>query len=204
MATIAAVSQVGESIVAMLRARRDLMATADQLGPVPAAVEISQLSLSKLTAGETPKSGLTLTCYQLATSDQPPIRPKTPGEPPRPEIALELHYLLASWSSKPDEEQGTLAWALLELSAHQMFDRALLKGADVWERDETLQVVALPVSNEQLAKLWDATGQKMRLSATLAARILRVRRALETDREVVVASRFGFFDTDPMEVELAK
>ncbi len=203
MATLAAVNQVGESIVAMLRARRDLMAKANQLGPVPAAVEISQLSLAKLVSGEAPKTGLTLTCFHLGTSDQPPVRPKIPGEPQRPEIALELHYLLASWSPKPEEEQGTLAWALLELSAHQLFDRALLKGDGMWERDETLQVVATPTAAEPLAKIWDATGQKLHLSATVVARILRVRRSLEADREVVVASRFGFSDADPLELEPA-
>ena len=203
MATLAAVSQVGESIVAMLRARRDLMAQSGQLGPVPPAVGVSQLALAKLVGGEAPKAGLTLTCYHIGASDQPAVRPKVPGQAPRPEIALELHYLLASWSAKPEEEQASLAWALLELSAHQMFDRSLLKGEGMWERDESLQVVATPTSGEQMAKLWDGTGHKMRLAATLTARVLRVRRALEADSEVVVASRFGFSDTDPLEAEPA-
>jgi len=38
MATLAAVNQVGESIAAMLRSRRDLLAAAGQLAPVPAAL----------------------------------------------------------------------------------------------------------------------------------------------------------------------
>ena len=39
MAALAAVNSVGESVVALLRARRDLLAAEAQLGPVPAALD---------------------------------------------------------------------------------------------------------------------------------------------------------------------
>jgi len=49
MASIAAVNSVGESVVGLLRARRDLLAAEGRLGPVPAALEIAHASLSRLT-----------------------------------------------------------------------------------------------------------------------------------------------------------
>lgn len=44
MAAIAAINSVGESVVALLRARRDLLAAEGRLGPVPAALEIAHAS----------------------------------------------------------------------------------------------------------------------------------------------------------------
>ena len=198
MATLAAVNQVGESIVGLLRARRDLLAAEGNLAPVPNALDISHLSLGRLATMAEPTSGLTITCYRLAMSDHP--TPRTTSR--RPEtgatIALDLHYLMAAWPSGTADEQAIMTWAMLELAAHPVLDRSLLLGANVWERDETVQIAPDSIPDDALFRVWDAIQHKYRLSTTFRARVVRVRYGPAEAWPPVVATRLGYADADPL------
>jgi hypothetical protein len=195
MAAIAAINSTGESIVGLLRARRDLLAAEGRLGPVPAALAIAHVSLAQLaTAASPPSAGLTLCCTRIAMSDHP--RPRTrPGDAT---IAVELHYLLAAWSSAPLEEQSILVWAMLELAAHPVLDRSVLAGAGIWERDETVQIVPETATDDALFRLWAALQIKYRLSTTFRARVIRIGHGATPDWPAVAATRFGFADADAL------
>ena len=194
MATLAAVNSVGDSLVALLRARRDLLAAEGRLAPVPAALEIAHASLSRLATAAAPTAGLTLSCTRIAMSDHP--RPR--GGATGPGIAVELHYLLAAWSTPPIEEQSTLAWAMLELAAHPVLDRTVLLGAGIWDRDETVQIVPDTSSEDALFRLWGALQINYRLSTTFRARVIRIGYAAQPEWPPVVATRFGFADSDAL------
>ena len=194
MAQVAAVQWAGESIVQLLRARRDLGAAAGTLGTVPANLDIAQHTVAKLSTATIPTSGLGLVCFSMIPSDHRAGAIRTPDAPPRAEIALELVYLLVSWSAKAEEEQANLAWAMLELSSLSVLDASTLKGGAVWEPGETLQIAPEPMAPEDQFKLWDALGQKYRLSTALRVRVLRLRGPLGPDHPAVVASRFGLAD----------
>lgn len=194
MAAIAAVNSVGESIVALLRARRDLLAAEGQLGPVPAALEIAHASLSRLATVALPTAGLTLTCTRISMSDHP--RPRT--QPGNATLALELHYLLTSWSSAPLEEQSILAWAMLELTSYPVLDRSVLVGNGIWERDETVQIVPETATDDALFRLWTALQVKYRMCTTFRARVVRIGHGDQPTWPAVVATRFAFADADPL------
>jgi hypothetical protein len=194
MATLAAVNQVGESLVALLRARRDLLGAEGRLGPVPAAVNIAQASLAQLGTSPAPTGGLTITCYRVVLSDHQV--PKPAAAPVM--LALELHYLLAAWSPTGADEQALLTWAMLELAAHPVLDRSLLLGAGVWDRAETVHVSFDRQGEDQLFRIWDALQIKLRLSATFRARVLRIGLEPGQDALPVVATRLGFADADPL------
>jgi hypothetical protein len=194
MAGLGAINQVGESLVALLRARRDLLGAEGRLGPVPPAVEIAHVSLARLASAATPTAGLTLTPYRIALSEhQTPRAATSPAT-----LALELHYLLAAWSPTGADEQALLGWAMLELAGHPVLDRSLLLGTGVWERDETVQVVLDRQSEDALFRVWDSLQQKLRLSITFRARVIRI--GLEPGQGAlpVVATRFGHADADPL------
>lgn len=195
MARLAAIPRLGESITALLRMRRDLAAQANNLAPVPASIEITQTSIAKLASGQLPTTGLGLLCFDMIRSEHSaPIR-RSPTESPRPEIALELLYLLIAWSAKPEEEQAALAWAMLELDAHAVLDASILRGgSDVWEAGETVQLAPEPMEAEEKYKLWEALGHKVRLAQAYRARVLRVRLPGQADTLPVVTSRFGLSD----------
>jgi hypothetical protein len=197
MATLAAVNQVGESIAAMLRSRRDLLAAAGQLAPVPAALDISQVSLSRLATVAEPTAGLTITCYRIGYSDHP--TPKIVGRnvASGATVSLELSYLLAAWSAPPVDEQSIIAWAMLELAAHPVLDASLLLGTNVWEQTETVQVVPDTTTDDDLFRLWHTLQHKYRLSTTFRARVVRIGHGPQDNWPPVVATRFGYASTDP-------
>lgn len=198
MAGLAAVNQLGESIVAMLVARRNLLAADGKLGPVPAALAISQLPLSKLAGGAEPAAGLTLSCVRVAMSDYPSQRSSARDPAAAASIALEVSYLATAWGSGASgDEHSILTWAMLELAAHPVLDRSVLTGpAGTWEPEETIQIVPETLSDDALFRLWGAVQHKLRLSTTFRARVLRINYGPADDWPNVVATRFGFAPVD--------
>jgi hypothetical protein len=199
MAGLAAVNQLGESLVGLLVARRNLLAAEDKLGPVPAALDISQLPLSKLaTAAAEPTAGLTLTCTRIAMSDHP--RPRQPARAvgDGATLALDISYLATAWGgSGGADEQSILSWAMLELVSRPALDRSvLLGGTDVWRPDEMVQIIPDATSDDALWRLWGALGHKLRLCACFTARVVRIGYGPGDDWPNVVATRFGFAPTD--------
>jgi Pvc16 N-terminal domain len=199
MASLAAVNMVGESIVALLRTRRDLLAADGLLGPVPATLDISQASLGRLATQPTPASGCTLTCYRVAMSDHP--TPRVSGSKPAANtvLAVDLHYLLTAWSSSADVEQAIISWSMLELLAYPVLDQSLLQGSGVWARDETIQLVPQALDMDALFRIWSALQLKYRLSTTFCARVVRISHGDTHDWLPVVATRFGFADAQQRE-----
>jgi len=198
MAGLGAVNQVGESIAALLRARRALLAAEDRLGPVPSSQDIAHVPLSKLTGTTPPASGLSISCYHVGRSDHVIAQMAARDPAASTGISLELSYLIASWSSTASDEQALLSWAMLELNRFPVLDRAQLLGTDEWSRDETVQIVPDDSDFDRLYRIWDALKQKYRLSATVRARVIRIGYGPLVDALPVAASRFAFAGADPL------
>lgn len=201
MAGLAAVNQVGESLVAMLRARRDLLSAEGRLGPVPPALEIAHASLSRLAVQPEPTTGCTLSCYRIMMSEHPVQRSPSLDAAAATTMAVDLHYLLAAWAPNAADEQAIVSWVMLELLAHSVLDAAMLPGDGSWGRDEYVNIVPDSMSNDELFRLWQALQHKYRLSATFKARVVRIGYGPTTEHLPVVASRFGFADTDALAME---
>ena len=202
MATLAAVNQVGESIAALLRARRDLLNSAGQLNSLPSSFDITHLSTGKL-ASAPPTAGLSITCYQIGPSEYQRQQPGVRNAAASTAVPLELRYLLAAWPAATADEQAMVAWALLELARHPVLDRSALLGAGVWQADEIIQVLPEVTQPETVFRIWDAFHQPYRLSFTFVARVVRIAFGAADEWPPVVASRFGFADTDPLAREPA-
>lgn len=191
MAAIGAVNMVGESIVGLLRDRRDLLGADGLLGPVPPALDISQASVGRLVTQPPPTSGCTITCYHMAMSDH--ATPRVPGRDAAraTTLALDLHYMLTSWSPVAEEEQAIVSWAMLELLAYPVLDRSLLRGANIWAADESVQIVPETFELDALLRIWSAMQLKYRLCATFCARVVRITHGQPFDWVPVVATRFA-------------
>jgi hypothetical protein len=195
MADIAAPHLVGESIVALLRARRSLLAEAGQLGMVPETQDIAHVPVAKLVSTTPPTSGLSLTCYHISRSDQAQGVIPSRGAGDSIGISLELHYLLACWAGTASEELAFMSWAMLELNRYPVLGAGQLLG-EGWAREESIQIAAGGENVEQLARIWDAMKLKYRLSATYRARIVRIGYGKSQDGPPVVASRNTFAHGD--------
>ncbi|SAK96395.1 hypothetical protein AWB81_05385 [Caballeronia arationis] len=198
MAGLAAINQLGESIVALLVARRNLLAAEGKLGPIAAALDISQMPLSKLASSPEPDAGLTISCLRIAFSDYPAPRAPSPDTAEATSIALEVSYLATVWSGgNAGDEQSILTWAMLELMARPSLDRSVLIGpAGTWEPDETVQLVPESLTDDALFRLWAALQRKLRTSMTFRARVLRIRYGPGPSWPNVVATRFDVADVD--------
>lgn len=198
MAGLGAVNQVGESIAALLRARRSLLAAEGRLGPLPASQDIAHVPLSTLNGTTPPASGLSITCYQIARSDHVIAQSASQDPSASTGISLELSYLIASWSSTASDEQSLLSWAMLELNRYPVLDKSQLLGGDIWSRDETVQIVPDDSDFDRLHRIWSTLKQKYRLSSTIKARVIRIGYGPSTDSLPVAASRFAFAGADPL------
>lgn len=197
MATVAAVNQVGETVVKLLRDRRDLLAAAGLLGDLPPAVDIAHVSMARIARDPEPAGGLTFTLYRIEPSEfQPPQRHGR--DPARPSsLGVDLLFLLSAWSATTQEEQTMMGWAMLELHRHPLLDRSLLTGDGVWEADEVIQLVHERVSDDTMFNLWDSLQRRYRLSTAYRARVVRL--IPDTDDAVwppVVSRRLGFAPAD--------
>jgi hypothetical protein len=199
VADLGAVNLVGESIAALLRSRRSLLADEGRLGPVPPSQDIAHVSIGKLIGNSPPTSGLSLTCYHVGRSDHPLGRMPEQDPSQGTGISLELSYLLASWSSTPSEEQSLLSWAMLELNRYAVLDKGQLLGGDSWGRGEQIQIVPEDADPDRLFRLWDGIKQKYRLSTLFKARIVRIGYGPARDSLPVTASRLSLAHGDPAE-----
>jgi hypothetical protein len=197
MAGLGAVALVGESIAALLRSRRSLLADENRLGPVPPSQDIAHISLAKLIGTTLPSSGLSLTCYHVGRSEHTVGRGPMQDPSKGAGVSLELSYLLASWAGTPTEEQSMLSWAMLELDRYAVLDKGQLVGGDEWERGESVQIVPDEPDPEKLFRIWEAVKQKYRLSTTFKARVIRIGYGKAEDALPVVASRLAFAHGDP-------
>lgn len=196
MAKIGAVNQVGESVVRLLNDRRALLNAAGQLGDLPGSVTISHISAAQLATNPEPTAGLTFMLYRLEPSDHQ--WPQRPGrEPQRPSVlGLDLLFLLTAWSPSPSDEQALMTWAMLELYRFPILDRSVLLGGDVWDREETVQLVHEPLIDDGLYRLWHVLQHRYRLSTAYRARVVRVQMPADGTFLPVVDKRLGFAPTE--------
>ncbi len=195
MADIAAPHLVGESIVALLRARRALLAETGQLGSVPATQDIAHVPVAKLVSNTPPTSGLSLTCYHLARAEQARPVAIAGGAGDAIGISLELHYLLACWAGTASDELALMSWAMLELNRFPVLGPGQLLG-NGWARSDSIQIAQTTDTIEQIGRIWEGFKAKSRLSATYRARIVHIGYGKQEDGPPVAASRFSFAHGD--------
>lgn len=183
MAGSGAVLSVGNSLVAYLTAVNALArGTSDH---IPASFQlVSSAEIADIT---TPEAGATVTFWLYRVGVDPylrnrPAAPRTGAGPVFP-LGLDLHYLVTAWAASAAREHEALAWVMRELYRHPVLDRSVLGPADVWHAYETVHLVPIELSTEDMMRIWDAIRPEYRLSPTWCARIDRL------DRRVLGAVR---------------
>lgn len=112
-------------------------------------------------------------------------------------LGLDLHLLLTVWADDADDEHILLAWAMRELHAHAFLDRSSLGPEAGWAVDEQINLAAVDLTPEEMARIWEAAHRGYRLSYAFLARIVRIDVDRTPDGAPVVATRFGFTDDVP-------
>lgn len=128
--------------------------------------------------------GLSLFLYRVHFNQgQRMSHSKTPGgRALRPPLGLDLHFLLTVWGPKASLQHAVLGWAMRMLEDHPVVPASLLNGvrAETFGDDETVEVVAGQLTNEEMMRLWDTLGTEYQLSVPYVARVVRIESSIET------------------------
>jgi len=166
------VNQLGESIVAMLIARRNLLAAEGKLGPIAASLDISQLPLSKLASSTEPTAGLTLSCTRVSMSDFASQRVQTRSTANRGLHCARSNlfgHRMVWWQRRRRAIDSHLGNARINVAP--VLDRSVLIGpAGTWDTTETVQLVPDSITDDAMFRLWAALQHKMRLKRPRSAR----------------------------------
>ncbi len=114
----------------------------------------------------------------------------------KPILFLDLHYLVTYWGTDPQAEQTILGWTMLQLQSAPILDNSILTPSNIWDSNESIQLVPADLSLEDILRIWDALGPKYRLSVAYIARVVRIDTGI-TPGPLVVATRFAYSQNGP-------
>jgi hypothetical protein len=138
-------------------------------------------------------AGVSLFLYRVYISQNqrsPLIRPND-GKARRPLLPLDLHFFLTVWATKASLQHAILGWAMRMLEDRPVLPASLLNGVrrNVFSDDETVELVAGQLTNEELMRIWDDLSAEYRLSVPYIARVVRIESSLEVATESLVTER---------------
>ncbi|HZI18162.1 MAG TPA: DUF4255 domain-containing protein [Pyrinomonadaceae bacterium] len=143
--------------------------------------------------------GLSLFLYRVYVnqSQRAPLSKAADGRMRRPQLPLDLHFLLTAWGPKASLQHAVLGWAMRVLEDNAILPSALLNGvrAETFADDETVEVIAGQLTNEELMNIWDRLGAEYQLSVPYVARVVRIESAVETATGAPVTERGFNFGT---------
>lgn len=165
--------------------RNRLLSAVPLRDPTLADLEVTTQPPDLARKGVT-KAQLNLFLYQTVVNaawrNMPPPRQARPGEAAAPPLALNLHYLVTAFgrgeSDNDSVSHRVLGGAMGVLHDHAVLDpddiTAALSGNDLATQVERLRVTALPLSLEEMSKLWSAFQSPYRLSAAYEVTVVLI------------------------------
>ena len=171
MATYRAVEATSEAVMRLLQQswRRDLFENRDLLFQVYQTQDFA-----------TPMStGVSLFLYRVTvnTIQRTPVpRPGPKGRLRRPQLPLDLHFLLTPWADHSSLAQAILGWMMRAIEDTAILPAGLLNAVTdgVFDDDETVEIVAGQMTNEEMFRIWDVLPRDYQISIPYTARIVRI------------------------------
>ncbi len=171
MATYRAVGAASEAVMRLLQQswRRELFDGADL-----------QFEVYRTKDFSTPmKTGVSLFLYRVSVNNvqrTPPAKPTSGGRQRRPQLPLDLHFLLTPWAEDASLEQVILGWMMRTIEDTPILPAGLLNTlmAGVFDADETVEIVVGQLSNEEMFRIWDVLPINYQISVPYTARIVRI------------------------------
>jgi len=138
-------------------------------------------------------AGVSLFLYRvhISQNQRTPIIRMSDGKARRPLLPLDLHFFLTVWGTKASLQHAILGWAMRMLEDRPVIQAPVLNGVrrNVFREDETVEVVAGQLTNEELMRIWDDLPTEYRLSVPYIARVIRIESSLEVWPDALVQQR---------------
>lgn len=138
-------------------------------------------------------SGVSLFLYRVYVNQnqRAPLVRAADGQTRRPSLPLDLHFFLTVWAAKASLQHAILGWAMRSLEDRPVLPASLLNGVrrNVFRDDETVEIVAGQLTNEELMRIWDDLPAEYHLSVPYIARVVRIESSLEVSPDSLVRQR---------------
>ena len=200
MADYQAVFAVGDALAKFLQNSYDAQTATDHNLVVPCSFKL--VSSAEIANEDQANLDKTVSLYLHRITLNEGFRSATrlqnsPGE--QPILFLDLHYLITYWDANAEgaeAEQKILIWTMQQLQSNPILDSSILSlssAAPGWDVTESIQLIPVDLSLEDVLRIWDALGPKYRLTISYLVRLVRVDRSIVPGMPVV-ATRFTYQD----------
>lgn len=116
------------------------------------------------------------------------------GSIPRPQLPVDLHFLLIAAGSSATIETNLLGWAMVELANEVQLDLARLAETDsAWGAQELVTILPEEMSTEDLMRIWDVFEANYTVTVPYVIRTVQL--ALEIPRSEGPAVKSRIFPT---------
>lgn len=141
--------------------------------------------------------GVSLFLYRVHvnSTQRSPLIKDPVGNMRRELLPLDLHFFITVWAPKASLQHAILGWAMRLLEDTPVLPSSLLNGVreETFRTDETVEVVAGQLTNEELMRIWDDLGTEYQLSVPYVARVLRIESLYElSEGEPVTRRQFEY------------
>lgn len=125
-------------------------------------------------------NGVTLFLYRIYVNGAnrvPPGRVGLDGRRRRPQLPLELHYLVTIWAGQYTLQHSLAAWTMRTLEDNALLQAGVLNagGRTVFRPEESVELCLAEMRTEDLFRIWEVFGAKAyHLSIPYLARVLPV------------------------------
>lgn len=137
--------------------------------------------------------GVSLFLYRVHVNgtQRSPLVKDPVGNMRRQMLPLDLHFFITVWAPKASLQHAILGWAMRLLEDTPTLSSSLLNGVrdDTFRGDETVEVVAGQLTNEELMRIWDDLGTEYQLSVPYVARVVRIESLYELSQGEPVTKR---------------
>ena len=182
MATFRAIETISDVMVRLLQASHD----SEDFGGQRLQFAVYQGDDFRNPESGTVTTGVTLFLYRILVNGSmrtPPGRRLAPGRRQRSQLPLDLHYLLTVWAQTPTMQHRIAGWAMRTLEDAPVLPNGVLHGVqpNVFQPDETVEIVVNDLTNEDLFRIWEVLGEAYRLSIPYLVRNVRVESSESVD-----------------------
>jgi hypothetical protein len=167
MATYRAIEAVSQAIIGLLKT-----------APLPS--EFTTLEIKSYRpadfSDDPPNPGISLYLYRVAVNTVRRTLPRPVdqnGLRHQPALPIDLHYLLTPWATMPETQQILLGWSMRVLEDTPLLSSALLN-PDVFQPDETVEIVSEPLPLQEIINIWDAFKPNFQISAAYSVRMVPI------------------------------
>lgn len=190
MATFRAIETISDVLVRLLQASHD----PEDFGGQRLEFAVYQGEDFRSRGATGVSTGVSFFLYRTVVNGSirtPPGRRLPSGEVQRTQLPIDLHYLATIWAQSATMQHRIAGWVMRTLETTSILPNGVLHGArpDVFQPDETVEIVVNDLTNEDLFRIWDILGEPYHLSIPYLVRNVRIESEETVSAEGHVAER---------------